>query len=121
MHTELEAFFAEHGKPRHCCKRDVHDQLSPIADIAALAHQQIATYKAMLVKAEMAPHDHALDFKLEHMHQTLGAIEREASALVATGRLLAQSFAQLDRYMAEWQGDIQRMESLKAQSAPSVP
>lgn len=124
-HTELQAVFDEHAKPTHCCKREVHDQMAPIAAVAASARQQVARYKALLIQAQLAPHDTDHDFKLESIKQTIGAIERSVTQLEDAGHAVAMDFTQLDRYMAEWPQEIARMEAIKADPAaratPSVP
>src|SRR4051812_33562345 len=114
MHPELQAVFDEHQHPQHCCKRDAHDALTPIVRLAGRAQQQVSEYKLLIAQAEVAPHDHALDGKMEMMHQTLGAMEREAAALAVHARNLAQTHTQLEYCMTEWQAEIARWEASQA-------
>ena len=111
MHKELTAFFDQHASPTHIAKPDIHAGLSPVARLAAKVQQQVLEYRVLIAEAEMAPHDQKLDGKLEMMHQTFGAMERESAALSSAARNLAQCATQLDRYMGEWQADIHRFEN----------
>lgn len=119
IHPELAKVFAEHAAPTHASKRSVHDQLAPVLKTASDAQRQVAEYRSQLTQAMVAEHDHELDSKMEHMFQTLGAAEREAAAFAQSGRLLAQAFTQLDRYMAEWRADVARWQALP-DSAPAA-
>ena len=115
MHEKLAAVFSEHRAPKHCCKRRVHDQVSPIVRLAALAQQQVLEHRTLITEATLSPdHDPGLDGKLEMMHQTYGAMERAATALSAAARELAQSTTQMDRYDAEWKLEIEAYEAAKA-------
>ncbi len=119
MHAELAAVFDEHRKPTHASKRDVHDVLGPISDVAGRSRMQSVKLRAMLIQAELAAHDHALDPKIEHLMQTLGAIDREATAVELAGRNLAQAWAQWDRYMAAAERDISAiLGNIKAAAEP---
>lgn len=110
MHTKVRAFFDEHAAPGHCDKRAVHDQLSPIVRMAAKAQQQVLEYRTLITEATLAAdHDPAFNGKLEMMHQTFGAMERSAAALSLAARDLARDTAQLDRYVAEWRDDFDRL------------
>lgn len=111
MHKELEAFFAEHEDPTHCSKRSVHDALAPLRRVATDVLKQVLEYRTLIGEAETAPHDHALDGKLEQMHQTLGALEREATVINQATRELGKAMTQLDRYMEEWKASIQQYEN----------
>lgn len=120
MHTELQAVFDEHEAPKHCCKRQAHDAIGPVVRLAAKAQQQVIEYRTLIAQAEVAPHDHALDGKMEMMHQTLGAMEREATALAAAARNLGQTHTQLERYMAEWKAEIARYEAATGTGVSAV-
>lgn len=117
MHAELQAVFDEHERPTHASKKAVHEQLGAILRLAGLAQQQVIVYRSLIAQAEVAPHDHALDSKMEMMHQTFGAYEREAAILATCARNLAQVATQLDRYVTEWRSDIAAYEALP----PSTP
>lgn len=108
-HPELAAVFAEHESPTHCSKRHAHDQLQPLLCFAACAQKQLAEYRDLLLQAELADHDRALDGKLERLHQTLGAIDLDLPKLLEAGRRIAKSFTQLDRYFAETNADLARV------------
>lgn len=114
MHTQLKAVFDEHDNASHASKRDVHDQLAPILAIATAVQRQVLEYKSLLMQAELADHDHALDGKIEHMRQTFAAAEREANAFMEHGRNLAQCFTQLDRYMADAQSGVETIMARRA-------
>lgn len=101
MHAELQAVLVESSSPKHVSKSDIHALLMPAFDGASKAQMQAQEYHRLLGLAELAPHDHQLDGKLEHLHQTLGAIDRESAALVVTIRSLARAFTQWERYLAE--------------------
>lgn len=117
MHAELKAFFAEHQNPTHTSKRAVHDKLMDFGKLAADAQKQVIQYGALLDGALHAEHDHALDGKVEHMRQTFGAMQREADLFAQAARNLGQTFTQLDRYVAEWSGEIERYEAAQASKA----
>lgn len=121
MHAELQAVFDEHANPTHVTKAEVHAALSPILQLTSRAQQQMIVLRSLLTQAELAPHDHALDSKLEMMHQTLGAMEREAGALSQVGRNLALVFTQLDRYAAEWEADIAAFDQRRADDRANSP
>lgn len=111
----IQPVFKEHEQPQHCCKREVHDHLAPVVRLAAKAQKQVLEYRTLITEATLAAeHDHALDSKLEHMHQTFGAMEREAGALAAAARGLAQATQQLDRYIEEWKADFARLDAMKS-------
>lgn len=118
MHSQLAAVFAEHANPTHTSKRTAHDLLAPILRAAADGQKQVLEYRALIAAAELAEHDPALDGKLEMMHQTLAAMEREAAALSLHGRQYAQTHSQLDRYMELWNGEIVAWEA--SQAAPAL-
>ncbi len=101
IHPELQAVLDEHQAPTHASQDDLRGLLVPIVDAATKVQQQLLQYRRLLVIAETAPHDTRLDGKLEHVHQTLGALEREAAALVAAARQLVRGAVQWDRYLAE--------------------
>jgi hypothetical protein len=101
MHPKLQAVFDQHDKPTFACKRDVHDQLTPILKVASAVQKQMIEYKSLVAEAELADHDGAIDGTVEHIRQTFAAVEREANAFVEHGRGLAHALAQLDRYLAE--------------------
>lgn len=88
-----------HAAPEHCCKRDVHAQLSPILTVAANAQMQILAYRTALLQAHLE--DDSIASQSEHIDQTLAAAEREVAAFASAGRQLAKVFTQLDRYMAD--------------------
>jgi hypothetical protein len=119
MHPELQAFFDEHEKPAHASKRDVHDHTAKAGRLVANIMKQVLEYKALIMEAEAAPHDPALDSKMEMMHQTFGAIERNAQAVAHHYRELTKDFAQLDRYVPAWRDDIDAYH--RAQSATTAP
>lgn len=106
MRTHLDALFAEHAKPTHVSTQALNDQLGPILKVFALAQKQLVEYKSRLADGELAAHDPLLDTKHEHVHQTLGEIEREVNATVDHARKASRAYAQLDRYMAQTQVDV---------------
>lgn len=113
MHQELAALFIEHEEPTHASKDDVHAELRAISRLASNARKQIIEYESLLDDALHAPHDPMYDAKVEHMRQTFGAMAREAEKLATSARDLGQTFAQLERYMGDWRGDIERMDAAK--------
>lgn len=122
MHRELHAVFAEHAEPTHASKRDVHDQMAPLMTMGSAAERQLAEYESLIVQAELAPHDHALDGKLEMMHQTIRAGRREIASMLTHGRDVARVFTQLDRCMAAWREDIATyLASAAAPESPASP
>ncbi len=99
MTPSLADVFAEHDDPTHASKREIHDQLAVILAIGADVQKQMIEYRSKLMAAQLV--DDTLTGQMEHMHQTFGAAEREATTFVTAGRNLAMCFTQLDRYMAE--------------------
>ena len=120
IHPELQAVFDEHAAPQHTSKRAVHAQLAPVLKVAADIWRQVAEYRARLAQAKVAEHDPDLDFKMEHMFQTLGAAERNAAAFQHVALLLANDFAQLDRYMGEWKADVAQWQAVGSTISPPV-
>lgn len=121
MHPKIQAFFDEHEAPRHASKAVVHASLQPVAKTVADVQKQMIEYHALLSDIELADdNDHALDPKLEHFRQTLGAVDREVAILAASARNVARAFVQLDRYMATAKTDVARFEAERA-AAPVVP
>lgn len=120
-HPELAAVFDEHASPQHCSKRSAHDQLQPLLCFAACAQKQLAEYREKLLAAELADHDHQLDGKLERLHQTLGAIDRDLPAFIDAGRRIALSFTQLDRYFAETRDDLARVAPPRIEDRIALP
>lgn len=98
--------FAEHEKPTHASCRAVHDAITPTADLVLSVQQQIAEYRKRLTSIQLSEHDTAIDGKLEMLHQTLSAVEREASALYRAVRNLSNATTQWDRIMAGAQDDL---------------
>lgn len=113
MHSALEHLFDEHTSPSHASRRAVHDRASPILAIATAVQRQIAMYRELLIAAELslANDDGKLQGKIEHLHQTLGALERESAAFVESGRRLAGGLTQWDRYMAEAKAALEAVET----------
>jgi hypothetical protein len=114
MHAELEAVFAEHDAPKHLAKRDVHEHTSKNGRFVSDVMKQVIEFRTLIHEAETAPHDPALDGKLELMHQTFGAIERNAQIFSQANRDLTRDFTQLARYMQGWKADIVTYEAAKA-------
>lgn len=100
----LDRVFAEHKKPKHCKKEDLHAQLIPVADAVAAVQKQMIEYRASIAKAHLE--DDELTHKTEHMSQTVAAAEREAAVVFEGIRQLAKTLTQLDRYMAQCERDI---------------
>ena len=108
IREKADALFAEHATPTHCAKQTVHDQIAPITRLVAGVRKQVLEYQVLIQEMEQAAPDPRLYPVFEHMHQTFGAIEREAAALATSARQVSLSFVQLDRYMADAQADIDR-------------
>lgn len=104
MAHPLDAMLAEHQAPQHCCKREVHDGLRPIAALVAVMQKQMIEYRAALTDALLE--DDSMAGRIEHVHQTIAAGEREIAALAQAHRQVAHVFTQLDRYMAQLKKDI---------------
>lgn len=96
---ELKKLFAEHEKPTHCCKGDVHAQIGPILALGAAVQKQMIEYRQALMDELLE--DDSQASKVEIFHQTFGAAERQAAEFVQAGRQLALTFTQLDRYVAD--------------------
>lgn len=115
MKEQLQRIFDEHDAPTYAGKRDVQDALLPMVRLAAKAQQQVLEYRTLITEAALAAdHDPAYSGKLELMHQTFGAVERNSTTLSAAVRELAQSMEQLDRIMSESKTDIERYDADKA-------
>jgi hypothetical protein len=93
----MKSVFAEHDNPTFCCKQDVHAGIAPLLTLVADVQKQVIEYRAQLDAAVLA--DDSQEGQVEHFHQTLGAMEREAAAFATAGRNLARCFTQLDRYI----------------------
>lgn len=102
MHTTIAAIFSEHDQPKHCPRAKVATVNGPLLDIAADLQAQLAEYRRLMMRAEMAP-DLPDDFrgKLESFNQTLKAGDRVVQAFIDNGRELLKIMVQLDRYMSE--------------------
>lgn len=98
----MKQLFDEHTNPTHCDKRMVHDGIAPLMTLIASVQKQVIEYRQRLDAVVLA--DDACAGEVEHMHQTLAAMDREAAAFAAAGRTLAKSFTQWDRYMATAKG-----------------
>lgn len=103
--NKLSRVFAEHDAPQHCGKREVHDGLRPVAALVARMQKQMIEYRAALTDAMLE--DDTGRAKIEHFHQTIGAAEREISALSESARNTAKIFTQLDRYVAEHRARVE--------------
>jgi hypothetical protein len=106
VHAELRAVFDENAAPSHVTRADVHAQLQPILVIAASVQAQVAEYRKGLVVADTAPHDTAIDPKLQLLHNSLNAMESRSTDLVRVGRELALAATEFDRVMAEAAADL---------------
>lgn len=106
VHAELRAVFDENAAPSHVSRADVHAQLQPILVIAASVQAQVAEYRKGLVVADTAPHDTAIDPKLQLLHNSLNAMESRSTDLVRVGRELALAATEFDRVMAEAAADL---------------
>lgn len=102
MRPSLRGVAAEHKAPKHCCKRQAHDGLRPIAALVAKMQKQMVEYRAALNDALLEDDSDA--GKIEHFYQTVGAADREIQALAEAARNVARVFTQLDRYVAEASG-----------------
>ncbi len=117
MPHHLHKLFAEHEKPTHASKADVQAQLGAIIRLGTSVLKQTLEDKALVTEAQLADETGELHAKYEHLHQTFGASEREAQALVAAGRNLLQTYIQRDRYIAEAKVDMNRLNP----ATPSAP
>lgn len=117
MSTDAEAvtapLFAEHEKPTHASCRAVHDAITPTADLVLSVQQQIAEYRKRLTEIQLSEHDTAIDGKLEMLHQTLSAVEREATALYRAVRSLSNATSQWDRIMSSAKEDLAAYQARK--------
>jgi hypothetical protein len=116
---EITALFAEHDEPTHCSRQTLSDGLAPVDQLVASVRKQVLEYQLKVSAWEAAiAADDPSDGQLEHMHQTFGALEREAAALATATRNLGKAMRQLDRYMADAKADVERRE---AEVAPAEP
>jgi hypothetical protein len=111
MHQELEKVFAEHDNPTHASKAAVHATGRLIGRGIADIRKQLVEYRTLVHEAETAPHDHALDGKLEQMHQTYGAIERDIAIMEQMNRNVTLRFTQLEVYKDSWKADVLAYEA----------
>jgi len=102
-HPAIAAIFAEAKKPTHCCKREAHDALQPLMAFVARTQQQVAKNRELLVVAETSDTGHDIGGDVERMHQTNGALERDAAKAMEAMRRLVQSYAQAERYYEEFE------------------
>jgi hypothetical protein len=117
MNEHVQRLFAEHDKPTHCDAIALHVGLGPVGRLAATVRKQVLEYQALLEELSHSdPYNaHGLDGIVEHLHQTFGALEREATALTLAARELGKGSKQLERYMADARGAIAE----KAAPAPT--
>lgn len=101
QHAVLQPLFAEHAKPTHATKRAVHDQLRPVLAVIADVNHQIMLYADLIQQAELTAEGAELAPLLANMHSTMKAALEDGAAANAILRRLAQTFGDLDRYIAE--------------------
>lgn len=103
---EFKSFVDDASDPSVVSCDDLNAAVAPCFEAAGLALQQVAAWRTSLTKAEIMPHDTALDGKFEHIHQTLVVCEREAQASMLAIRSLAKAFQQWDRYIKALPTDV---------------
>lgn len=118
MKQEADDLFAEHGKPTHCCRHDVHSQSEPIEDMIHAARQQVLQYRRLLNRLERAGGNPKVIPVVEHLQQAMRAVDADVVVLEEHSRRLNQHFVTLDRYMVDAKAAIDK--HLGA-SPPSVP
>lgn len=117
----LESFLAEHAAPKHCCRARAKAQLAPFAAFAADQQKQVVEYRACIDRDTLAEDfDDTSTGNAEHFRQTLGALDRHASALAELIRDIARDHAQLDRYVAEHRATLAKRDS-KVPAATDLP
>lgn len=121
MKAQLAAVFSESESPSYISKRDIHDGMTPIMEIASKVQSQISIYRQLLIAADLSDHDHSVDGKLEQVYQTLGALDSSVVSFLKIGRQLAKAATQLDRVMADAQKTILQLEKESTQIPQPTP
>lgn len=115
MHTKITAIFAEHAAPTHCCRADVQQALKPIGAFIARMQRQQAEYRALLMDAETSVDlPDAIRPKLNFLHTTLDATERQMQDLLRVFRELNTSHTQLAAVFADAEADLAAWEKTEA-------
>lgn len=115
MHQELTAALAESKAPQLASKQTANAQLLPILEAATAMQQQVAVHRGRLIAAELAaPDPDAVRGRLERLHQTLGALDKDIELFMTTGRRIALSMAQYERYGNEIEASFIESELLAA-------
>lgn len=91
LHTVITR--AQH--PTHLTREQRNASMKPLLDFAHVLSLQVAEYRATLVDAEFVDDVSGL----EHLHQTVSALERDLAAFVKMGRRLKNHLDQYDRYI----------------------
>jgi hypothetical protein len=110
MHTALQDLFNEAKAPQHAGKADVHAALRPILRLGAKVQAQAAVYKEHHLVAKLDAHDHALDWKHDHIKASIDGMAAAATAFIAAGETLAAIMVQTERQMQEAETDIATWE-----------
>lgn len=99
MNDAVSKLFTEHESPTHTSKDAAHADLQLVDEAVSRVRKQIAEYQPMVSAIERAPDGGGLAGVIEHLHQTLGALETEAAVMFASNRRLTKAYAQWDRYL----------------------
>lgn len=84
MHHELQEFFDIHAAKTAAHKRAIHDQAPAILDMAHDVESHVLELRAKLRHAMAAPHDHAIDPKLNYLKTRLSGADAAVKMFLAS-------------------------------------
>lgn len=106
--------FAEHDTPAHASRDSVHEILKAMSRLGADIRKQTIEYRALVDAIDLHNPPPLIVGELERLHQTLGAMDLETTAIAQSGRRLSQLHVQFDRYMTEIKASV----AVAAEPAP---
>jgi ABC-type transporter Mla subunit MlaD len=121
FHPALLAYLTTHKSQVADHKRQVHDALIAVNQIATKVRMLVAQMQGELHEAELAAHNSAQNTKLNFMHTRLRGAEAAASTLYGSARTLSQVLEELDAgFSLDTQG-LARVLDIHGTESPATP
>lgn len=116
MHQELKDFFDTHAGKAAATKAGLHAQLDTVLGVVHDAQAHVQETRAALRKALLAPHDHAIDPKLQYLRTRLTGLEASVARLLEAAEDTARVVVEVEQAFAP---ATQEIAGLLEPSAPT--
>lgn len=97
MHKELQEFFDTHAAKAAETKAGLHAQLDTVLAVVHDAQAHVQDTRAKLRVALLAPHDHAIDPKLQYLRTRLAGLESSVARLLESAEETARVVVEVEQ------------------------